>query len=124
MNPTDPLDPLDPEGIFRLAAQERQIAHARDCLRWLTGVGVQVLSMHCYHHLEAPQILVASGENLVRALPADDIAWIGQHRRTDGVIDRYLAHRLGCAIHWQQEHLIGQPLGRPFPRTPPHPEAA
>lgn len=91
-----------------LAGFERKAEHAADCLQWLTGLGVKVLSIHSYHHLDKPQILVASGAPLVAALPAEDIAWIGQQHGVGGLADQYLCLRLGCAIRWEQPHDLFQ----------------
>lgn len=101
-----------------VAAYDLKAEHARACLHWLTGLGVKVLSIHCYEHLEAPQILVASGCRLTRVLPAEDLAWIGQRHGLDGRIEHYAAHQLGCVIRWQEEG------GVPSPRQPdpPSPE--
>lgn len=99
----------DPADGALLAAYDRKAAHTRACLHWLSGLGVRVISVHHYQHLEAPQIVVASGARLFHALPADDIAWIGQRHGPDGRIDHYLSAHLGCAIRWAQEHAPGLP---------------
>lgn len=108
-----------------VAAYDLKAEHARDCLHWLTGLGVKVLSIHCYEHLEAPQILVASGRLLPRALPADDLAWIGQRHGIDGLVEHYAAQKLGCVIRWQEAPSFSAPSPRPLANpTPPPPEAA
>jgi len=110
------------EQNLMLAAFERKAEHAADCLQWLTGLGAKVLSIHTYHHLDKPQILVASGAPLVAALPADDIAWIGQQHGGGGLADRYLCLKLGCAILWEQPHELYQVGPTPAACLPqPHP---
>lgn len=111
-----------------LADFERKAEHAADCLQWLTGLGCKVLSIHSYHHLERPQVLVASGAPLVAALPADDIAWVGQRHSVGGLSDSYLCLRLGCAIRWEQPHdlfHVASPAACLLPQPAAHhPEAA